>query len=92
MVVNVAVLEKEEDAVLKDIRLVSEHLVQIQRLVGEIKEGRPEVLGEPVKIGDTQTKTPGRIGELLAYLTEFHHYAKRVYDGGLLFVKYAEQK
>jgi hypothetical protein len=92
MVINPALLEKEEEAVFGDIEIVSKRLIAIKRLIEEVKEGRPEVLGEPVKVGNTQFKTPGRIGELLAHLTEFHHYAERVYKGGLLFVKYAEER
>ena len=92
MVVDVAELKEEEQGIFKDMTTVSEHLTKIRKLILEVEAGMPEVVGEPVKVGKTQFKTPGRIGELAAHLTEFHHYAERVFRGGLLFVRTAEEK
>ncbi|MBT6774117.1 hypothetical protein HOA91_01990 [Candidatus Woesearchaeota archaeon] len=89
---HLRLLKREEIDLLDNIGIASQHLVEIERLIKEIKSGIPEIIGSSKKIGYTELVSPGRVGELGAHLIEFNHRAKKVFAEGLVFVRDLRKK
>jgi hypothetical protein len=85
-------LKQEEIELLDQISMASQHLVEMERLVKEVKTRTPEVLGKSKIIGATQTVITGKAGELGAHLIEFNHAAKKIHNLGIVFVNQISKK
>ena len=87
----IELLRREDVELLDNIGIASQHLVEIERLVKDIKSVVIDSSNVTKKVGGTETAIPGKAGELGAHLLEFNRHAKKIFSEGVIFVNNAKK-